>query len=78
MATHTHLLFLVVIFWVFCPVLLRRRREMLKGALPGEVDAMCQYSPVLVVFHGSKQGRGIVVRGIEHVHRFVFLDLIKF
>ena len=51
---------------------------MLKGALPGEVDAMCQYSPVLVVFHGSKQGRGIVVRGIEHVHRFVFLDLIKF
>ena len=34
----------------------------------GEVEMLFQTSPVLLVHHGAKQGRGIVVRGVEHIY----------
>ena len=61
--------FVVVISICVIPASLRSRREMMKAALPGEVEMLAQRSPVLVVNHRAKQGRGIVVRGIEHVYR---------
>ena len=43
---------------------------MMKPAVPGEVSLLSQTWPVLVVHHGARQGRGIVVRDIEHIHRY--------
>ena len=62
-------IFVVVINAFVIPVSMRRRRNMMKTALPGEIEMLAQTSPVLVVHHAAKQGRGIVVRDIEHIYR---------
>ena len=45
----------------------RGRRQMIKTCTSSELEMLSNMSPVMTIHHSKRQGRGAIVRGIEHI-----------
>ena len=62
-----HILLLMTL--LFTPVLSRGRRQLIKSSSVEDIQRLSVTSPVLTVQHVRREGRGLLVRRIEHIQR---------